>query len=281
MSESDVLISVQNLTKRFGSVRRGALALDDVSFELRQGEVLGLVGESGSGKSTAIRCIVGLEHSTAGTISYRGTPLRSSSAAELHRYRRDVQMVFQDPYSSLDPRMTVRQIVEEPMIVVGGFSARERRHRVIELMERVGLGEQHLDRYPRHFSGGQRQRIAIVRALSVGPKVLLCDEPVSALDVSVQAQVLNLLKDMQREMDLTVLFVAHDLAVVKYLCSSIVVLHHGVVAERGPVAQIYGDPQAQYTRALLEAVPVPDVAIERERRAQRIALRARAGSGAR
>ncbi|MDQ4215037.1 ATP-binding cassette domain-containing protein [Microbacterium sp. ASV81] len=280
MSDSDVLITVEGLTKRFGSARRGTLALDDVSFELRQGEVLGLVGESGSGKSTAIRCMVGLERSTGGTISYRGTPLRGASHADLQRYRREVQMVFQDPYSSLDPRMTVGQIVEEPMLVVGGFSARERRNRVVELMERVGLGEEHLNRYPRHFSGGQRQRIAIVRALSVGPKVLLCDEPVSALDVSVQAQVLNLLKDMQRELDLTVLFVAHDLAVVKYLCTSLVVLHHGVVAERGTVGQIYGDPQAGYTRDLLEAVPVPDVRIERERRAIRIAARARAAAGA-
>jgi len=266
----DVLLTVEGLSKRFGHGKRAYQALEDVSFEVRQGEILGLVGESGSGKSTIIRCLVGLEKESSGTIRYDGIDPTHPKHGELERYRREVQMVFQDPYSSLDPRMTVRQIVEEPMLVFGGFSERERRARVDELMDIVGLLPEHLERYPRHFSGGQRQRIAIVRALVVGPRVLLCDEPVSALDVSVQAQVLNLLKDMQRQLDLTVLFVSHDLAVVKYLCSRLVVLDKGVIAESGTVAEIYEHPKHPYTRSLLEAVPVPDPEQERARRARRL-----------
>lgn len=268
MAES--LIQVRELSKRFGVGGRAHQALDSVSFDLRQGEVLGLVGESGSGKTTIIRCLVGLEKQSSGSISYLGKNLGQVSASERRRYRRDVQMIFQDPYSSLDPRMTVRQILEEPMLVAGGFSARERHDRILELLHMVGLEEDHLHRYPRHFSGGQRQRISIVRALVVGPRVLLCDEPVSALDVSVQAQVLNLIKDMQKELDLTVLFVAHDLAVVKYLCTRVIVLNSGRIVEEGPVAQVYGAPQDAYTRQLLEAVPIPDPAVERERRARRL-----------
>ncbi|MDQ4504010.1 ATP-binding cassette domain-containing protein [Sinomonas sp. ASV322] len=268
----DVLLRVEGLSKRFGSGRRAHQALDDVSFDLRQGEILGLVGESGSGKSTIIRCLVGLEKESSGSILYQGINPATASKGELHRYRRDLQMVFQDPYSSLDPRMTVRRIIEEPMLVMGGYSERERRDRIHELIQLVGLRREHLDRYPRDFSGGQRQRIAIVRALVVGPKVLLCDEPVSALDVSVQAQVLNLLKDMQRQLDLTVLFVSHDLAVVKYLCTRLVVLNRGRLVEKGDVPEIYENPRDSYTKALLEAVPVPDPAAERERRARRLAL---------
>ncbi len=265
----DVLLRVDGLSKRFGSGSRAHQALENVSFEVREGEILGLVGESGSGKSTIIRCIVGLEKEDGGTITYDGINPAAPGRGGLLRYRREIQMVFQDPYSSLDPRMTVRRIVEEPMLVIGGFSERQRRSRIEELMHLVGLRAEHLDRYPKHFSGGQRQRIAIVRALAVDPKVLLCDEPVSALDVSVQAQVLNLLKDMQKQLKLTVLFVSHDLAVVKYLCSSLVVLNRGKVAETGSIAQIYGNPQDSYTKSLLEAVPVPDPALERERRTQR------------
>ncbi len=263
---SEVLIEVAGLTKRFGILS----ALDNVSFELRAGEVLGLVGESGSGKSTVIRCLVGLAQPTSGRIAYRGIDLAAATAAERRQYRRDVQMIFQDPYSSLDPRMTVQQILEEPMLVVGGFSARQRQERILHLLHRLGLKEEHLSRYPKHFSGGQRQRIAIIRALTVEPKVLLCDEPVSALDVSVQAQVLNLLRDMQKELGLTILFVAHDLAVVKYLCSRVVVLHHGIVEEAGTVDEVYGAPKAAYTRELLDAVAEPDPQAERARRAARL-----------
>jgi ABC-type glutathione transport system ATPase component len=265
----EVLLRVAGLRKRFGRGHGAHQALDDVSFDVRQGEILGLVGESGSGKSTVIRCLVGLEKEDSGEITYDGINPAQASKTDLRRYRREVQMVFQDPYSSLDPRMTVRQILEEPMLVIGGFSARERRARIDDLINVVGLLPEHLARYPRHFSGGQRQRIAIIRSLVVGPRVLLCDEPVSALDVSVQAQVLNLIKDMQRQLDLTVLFVSHDLAVVKYLCTRLVVLNRGVIAEAGDVPAIYDDPQDPYTRALMEAVPVPDPVAERARRARR------------
>ncbi|GAA3661964.1 hypothetical protein GCM10022237_22290 [Nocardioides ginsengisoli] len=264
------LLKVDGLQKRFGRGKNAYQALTDVSFEVGQGEIVGLVGESGSGKSTIIRCLVGLEKEDAGTISYDGIDPVSASKADLRRYRREVQMVFQDPYSSLDPRMTVQEILEEPMLVIGGFSPADRRARIHELIDMVGLLPEHLTRHPRHFSGGQRQRIAIVRSLVVDPRVLLCDEPVSALDVSVQAQVLNLIKDMQRRLDLTVLFVSHDLAVVKYLCTRLVVLDKGVIAETGDVPAIYDAPQDPYTRALMEAVPVPDPVLERARRARRL-----------
>jgi ABC-type glutathione transport system ATPase component len=267
---SEPLLKVDGLQKRFGRGKDAYQALTDVSFEVNQGEIVGLVGESGSGKSTIIRCLVGLEKEDAGTIAYDGIDPVSASKTDLRRYRREVQMVFQDPYSSLDPRMTVREILEEPMLVIGGFSAADRKDRIHELIDMVGLLPEHLTRHPRHFSGGQRQRIAIVRALVVGPRVLLCDEPVSALDVSVQAQVLNLIKDMQRRLDLTVLFVSHDLAVVKYLCTRLVVLDKGVIAETGDVPEIYDAPQDPYTRALMEAVPVPDPELERARRARRL-----------
>jgi ABC-type oligopeptide transport system ATPase subunit len=267
---SKVLIEVSSLTKRFGRNGHGTLALDNVSFELRAGEVLGLVGESGSGKSTAIRCLVGLETPTSGRMTYEGIDLLAATSTERGRYRREVQMIFQDPYSSLDPRMNVKQILEEPMLVVGSFSATARRERILYLLNRLGLQEEHLTRYPKHFSGGQRQRIAIIRALTVEPKVLLCDEPVSALDVSVQAQVLNLLRDMQKELGLTILFVAHDLAVVKYLCSRVVVLRRGVVEETGDVAEVYAAPKAAYTRELLDAIAIPDPEAERARRAARL-----------
>ena len=266
------LLRVEGLRKRYGRGKDAHLALDDVSFDVHQGEILGLVGESGSGKSTVIRCLVGLEQEDAGSVRYDGIDPVTAGKGDLRRYRREVQMVFQDPYSSLDPRMTVQEILEEPMLVIGGFSAADRRARISELTDMVGLLPEHLARHPRHFSGGQRQRIAIVRSLVVGPRVLLCDEPVSALDVSVQAQVLNLIKDMQRQLDLTVLFVSHDLAVVKYLCTRLVVLDKGVIAETGSVPAIYDDPQDPYTRALMEAVPVPDPVLERARRARRLEL---------
>ena len=266
------LLRVEGLRKRYGRGKDAHLALDDVSFDVHQGEILGLVGESGSGKSTLIRCLVGLEQEDAGSIRYDGIDPVTAGRDDLRRYRREVQMVFQDPYSSLDPRMSVQEILEEPMLVIGGFSAAERRSRINELIDMVGLLPEHLSRHPRHFSGGQRQRIAIVRSLVVGPRVLLCDEPVSALDVSVQAQVLNLIKDMQRQLDLTVLFVSHDLAVVKYLCTRLVVLDKGVIAETGTVPAIYDDPRHPYTQALMEAVPVPDPVLERARRARRLEL---------
>lgn len=278
---SETVLSVHGISKRFGRGRRAHQALEGVSFNLRRGEILGLVGESGCGKSTTVRCLVGLEKPDDGTITYEGAfSLGTASREQLARYRREVQMVFQDPYSSLDPRMTVREIVEEPLLIAGGSSAAARLDRVRDLLALVGLGDEHLGRYPRQFSGGQRQRIAIIRALAVQPRVLICDEPVSALDVSVQAQVLNLIKDMQRQLDFSVLFIAHDLAVVKYLCDRVVVLHQGRVAEAGTVEEVYTSPQAEYTRQLLDAVPVPDPRAERARRQRRLGARSGAGEPA-
>lgn len=273
----DVLLRVENLTKRFGSGRNQHTAVDRVSFELREGEVLGIVGESGSGKSTTVRCIMGLERPQDGVLDYRGINLRRMPYAGRRIFRSEVQMVFQDPYSSLDPRLTIEKIVQEPLLVhERSLSAAARRERVVEMLEHVGLGAEHLTRHPRSFSGGQRQRIAIARALVARPRVLVCDEPVSALDVSVQAQVLNLLKDLQKQMSLTVLFIAHDLAVVRYLCDRVVVMENGRVVEAGTRDEVYGDPKAPYTRSLLEAIPRTDPAGERARRDARRAARAAA-----
>lgn len=272
------LLYVQDLVKTFGSGSRAHTAVDRVSFALAEGEVLGLVGESGSGKSTTLRCLMGLETPDAGDLDYDRIDLRKPSRTQRRRFRREVQLVFQDPYSSLDPRVTVGQILAEPLVVSGACPARERRDRVVETLELVDLGAEHLGRHPRDFSGGQRQRIAIARALVVRPRVLVCDEPVSALDVSVQAQVLNLLKDMQSRLGLSVLFVAHDLAVVRYLCDRVVVLRDGRVVETGTREEIYTRPREEYTRTLLEAVPRLDPAGERARRAVRLARAASQGA---
>ncbi|ROO86995.1 peptide/nickel transport system ATP-binding protein/oligopeptide transport system ATP-binding protein [Actinocorallia herbida] len=267
MSPGDVvsgLLEVTGLTKTFG----GTPAVQDVSFALREGEVLGLVGESGSGKSTTVRCVVGLTEPDAGRVVYDGVDVRTARGAEMRRFRREVQMVFQDPYSSLSPRMTVEEIVGEGLLVHRLATGRAgRRDRVVEVLELVGLSAADLRRHPRSFSGGQRQRIAIARALAVAPRVLICDEPVSALDVSVQAQVINLLQDMRERLGLSVLFIAHDLAVVRQLCERLVVLDQGRVAETGDRDQIYGAPAHPYTQALLAAIPLPDPAAERARRA--------------
>ncbi|MDR7191083.1 ABC-type oligopeptide transport system ATPase subunit [Microbacterium sp. BE35] len=262
-------LRVEDLTKRFGRGAREFTAVDRVSFRLGTGETLGLVGESGSGKSTTVRCLMGLERPQAGTLTYNGLNLRRMTFKAERIFRSQVQMVFQDPYSSLDPRMTIGQIVAEPLRVHTDLDVAQRRARVGEILERVGLEPAHMKRFPRSFSGGQRQRIAIARALVVRPRVLVCDEPVSALDVSVQAQVLNLIKDMQQEFALSVLFIAHDLAVVRYLCDRLVILEKGRAVEQGTRDQVYGDPQHPYTRSLLEAVPRADPAGERERRLRR------------
>ncbi len=266
------LLTVDSLVKRFGSGNRTHTAVDKVSFELFPGEVLGIVGESGSGKSTTVRCLMGLERPESGDLRYDGINLRRMTFAQQRRFRSEVQMVFQDPYSSLNPRMTIGRIVAEPLRVNTKLSAAARRDRVVEMLELVGLEARHLARYPRSFSGGQRQRIAIARALVSGPRVLVCDEPVSALDVSVQAQVLNLLKDMQEKLSLSVLFIAHDLAVVRYLCDRLVIMQNGVAVEQGTRDEVYDHPAHPYTQALLEAVPRADPAGERMRRQQRRAL---------
>nr|WP_217274853.1 ATP-binding cassette domain-containing protein [Rathayibacter sp. VKM Ac-2835] len=255
------------MTKRFPG--RDAPAVADVSFRLERGSALGLVGESGSGKSTTARLVAGLLKPDAGSVLLDGTELVGASRAALREARRSLQFVFQDPFASLNPRMRVSELVEEGLIVHRVLpDARARRDRVVETLESVGLGAEHLQRYPRSFSGGQRQRIAIARAVAVRPRVLICDEPVSSLDVSVQAQVLNLLADLRGTLDLALLFIAHDLAVVRYLCDHVAVMNGGRILEQGSRESIYGDPRHPYTRELLDAVPVPDPVAERARRAR-------------
>ena len=275
------LLAVRDLSKWF-PVRSGLLvertvdhvkAVDGVSFDVAEGETLGLVGESGSGKSTTGYCILQLLKPTSGSIKFEGTELTSLGREQMRRMRRELQIVFQDPYSSLDPRMTVGDIVGEPLIVHGIGSKRDRRARVRELLDVVGFNPSFTNRYPHEFSGGQRQRIGIARALALSPKLIVCDEPVSALDVSIQAQILNLLKDLQRDFGLTYLFIAHDLAVVRSMSDRIAVMNQGRIVEIGPAEDVYTNPQDPYTQALLAAVPVPDPRAMKERKARRRQLR--------
>ena len=261
----------RGLTREFRP-RRGDVvrAVDNVSFSISEGEAFGLVGESGSGKSTTARCVVRLLEPTSGEISLLGRDVLAASHRELQQLRRDMQIVFQDPYASLNPRMSVEALITEGMLVHQLSDSRAgRRKRAIDLLELVGLGEEHLRRHPRSFSGGQRQRISIARALAVEPKLLVCDEPVSAVDVSVQAQILNLFKELQDQLGLTMLFIAHDLAVVRHLCDRVAVMSQGQIVETGTREEIYRAPQHPYTRELLLAAPVPDPEGEIDRRRRR------------
>ncbi|WP_420042602.1 ABC transporter ATP-binding protein [Bordetella genomosp. 9] len=262
------LLSVHDLRVHFPtSSRRGApvvKAVDGVSFDVPRNTIVGLVGESGSGKTTTGRALLRLLAATSGRVVFDGTDLSRLDEAAMLPWRRRMQIVFQDPYASLNPRMTVAEILGEALDTHG--LARDRRsERIAELLTRVGLNADHARRYPHEFSGGQRQRIGIARALAVEPEFIVADEPVSALDVSVQAQVLNLLQDLQRDLGLAMLFVAHDLAVVNYLCDEVVVLYLGRVMERGPTRRVYAAPRHPYTRALLSAAPVPDPRAPRQR----------------
>jgi oligopeptide transport system ATP-binding protein len=271
------LLVVQNLKKWF-PIKKGILidrtvdhvkAVDDVSFEIYPGKTLGLVGESGSGKSTTGYCVLELLKPTAGSVRFLGEELTTMKKEDLRRMRREMQIVFQDPYASLNPRMTVGDIVGEPLLVHKVGNRARRRKTVQELLEVVGFNPDFVNRYPHEFSGGQRQRIGIARALALNPRLIVCDEPVSALDVSIQAQILNLLKDLQGEFGLTYLFVAHDLAVVRTMSDDIAVMNKGKIVEAGPAERVYTQPQDEYTKALLAAVPVPDPHRMRERKEER------------
>ena len=277
MSTNGTLLSVADLQKWF-PVRQGMLiertvdhvkAVDGVSFDIAEGETLGLVGESGSGKSTTGYCVLQLLKPTNGSVKFMGRELTTMGRGELRELRREMQIVFQDPYSSLNPRMTVGTIVEEPMLVHGQGTRRDRERRVRDLLATVGFNPDFTNRYPHEFSGGQRQRIGIARALALAPRLIVCDEPVSALDVSIQAQILNLLKDLQRDLGLAYLFVAHDLAVVRTMSDRIAVMNKGKIVELGPAEQVYANPREDYTKALLAAVPVPDPRRMRERKRER------------
>jgi len=278
---SDVLLQVTDLQKYF-PIRDGLLiertvdyvrAVDGVSFEIPEGQTLGLVGESGSGKSTTGYCIIQLLQPTGGSIRFMGKELTELGRSDLRRTRRDMQIVFQDPYSSLDPRMTVGDIVAEPLKIHGVDTRRGRQAKVRELLDVVGFNPGFTNRYPHEFSGGQRQRIGIARALALNPKLIVCDEPVSALDVSIQAQIINLLKDLQHDFGLTYLFIAHDLAVVRSMSDRIAVMNKGQIVELGPAEQVYTNPQEDYTKALLSAVPIPDPRKMKERKVERRRLK--------
>jgi peptide/nickel transport system ATP-binding protein len=258
------LVEVRRLRKYFGHSARPVRAVDDVSFALPAGEVLGLVGESGSGKSTIGRCVLKLVEPTAGQVLYRGRDITPLSTRAMRPLRRDLQVIFQDPFASLNPRMRVGAIIGEALDTHGLHRGSARPQRIAELLQLVGLQPEQARRFPHEFSGGQRQRIGIARALAVEPRFIVADEPVSALDVSIQAQVLNLLQDLRERLKLTMLFISHDLDVVEYLCDRVVVLYLGKVMEIAPTAALYEEPLHSYTGALLAASPKPDPASRRE-----------------
>ncbi|MBN1642179.1 MAG: dipeptide ABC transporter ATP-binding protein [Anaerolineae bacterium] len=279
MADKNVLVRVENLKKYFPITRGiiiqrqvGAIkAVDGINFDIYQGETLGLVGESGCGKSTTGRTVLQLYRPTEGNVFFEGESLVEMKGEELRRQRRKMQMIFQDPYASLNPRMTVGSIISEPLEVHNVASGKERQERVQELLQLVGLNPYFVNRYPHEFSGGQRQRIGVARALALNPSFIVCDEPISALDVSIQAQVVNLLEDLQQELGLTYLFIAHDLSMVRHISDRVAVMYLGKVVELTDRETLYANPQHPYTEALLSAVPIPDPDVEERR--ERIILK--------
>ncbi|MBK6585725.1 MAG: dipeptide ABC transporter ATP-binding protein [Coprothermobacter sp.] len=272
MSNNDILLEVHDLVKwfpirrgLFGSVQGYVKAVDGVSFNIRAHETLGLVGETGSGKTTIGRLVLRLIPLNRGKVIFNGVDITALDYRSFRPMKKDMQIIFQDPYSSLNPRMTIGEIISEPLIVHTNMTAQEREKRVYELLELVTLRPEHARRYPHEFSGGQRQRIGIARALALNPKFIVADEPISALDVSIQAQITNLLIDLQKELGLSFLFIAHDLSVIKHMCDSVLVLYLGKVMEYGSNADVFQHSRHPYTQALLSAVPVPDPDYKRER----------------
>lgn len=278
-ARGDVLVRVRGLKKHF-PITSGLIfqrevaavkAVDGLNFDIFRGETLGLVGESGCGKSTTGRTILQLHRATEGSVQYEGTELTTLKGRDLRQMRREMQIIFQDPYASLNPRMTISRIVAEPLLVHGIGTEKERNIKVEELLERVGLNPYFANRYPHEFSGGQRQRIGVARALALNPSFIVADEPISALDVSIQAQVVNLLQDLQDELGLTYLFIAHDLSMVRHICDRVAVMYLGKIVELAATEELYTNPLHPYTQALLSAVPVPDPEVEANR--QRIILK--------
>ncbi|SNT94655.1 peptide/nickel transport system ATP-binding protein [Aristaeella hokkaidonensis] len=266
MIHRDILLDVQHLTKYFSTSNGMLHAVDDVSFQIERGKTLGIVGESGCGKSTIGRTILRLLEPTAGTVIFDGVDLATLSKKELRETRQKMQIIFQDPFSSLDPRMTVSQTIAEPLKLHGIIKdKKDREKRVLELMDTVGLAERLYDTYPHELDGGRRQRIGIARALAMKPKFIVCDEPVSALDVSIQAQILNLMKDIQQQENLTYIFITHDLSVVNHFADDIAVMYMGRMVEKAPSEVLFERPIHPYTQALLSAIPVPDIHHEMKR----------------
>ena len=267
-TEKKKLVEVKHLKQYFGTKKNVVKAIDDISFDIYEGETFGLVGESGSGKSTTGRALLRLYQPTDGKILFEGKDIATlTKGKELLEFRKEAQMIFQDPYASLDSRMKVRDIIAEGIDIHHLASTKEERNKMVdELLETVGLNREHANRYPHEFSGGQRQRIGIARALALNPKFIVCDEAISALDVSIQAQIVNLLKKLQKEKGLTYLFIAHDLSMVKYISDRIAVMYHGRIVEMGSAECVYTNPQHAYTKSLLSAIPLPDPREEKNRK---------------